>query len=575
MLEGNNIQKLDVSGDIVYIAAGYVGIVCVNVSDLWNPEYLGKYECDARDVEIHGDVAFIAGLYDGLVCVNVSDPVNPTFISKSSQMTSYASIVRVKGDTAYLVDHHESIRTINVTNPKTINFLDNLPIEGIRYIDLSSNALYCTSTSEDVHFVDINDPQNLVYMGNYSGVSDTSIGVKQDNGIVFYGPWSNHPGIMIMLDVRNPNNPELLYSYYAPTSNPVDEFVIIGDIVYVHYANNVLILKIRNYEWDYVVPPVLNELTLVPGTVGNISIDWEDVSGAHSYNLYKDTTPITSIHNLTPIYSTLNITEFEDEVFVDNTYYYAVTTLRYGAESNISNVESLYVDLPSPQAPILNSITPDPDHDGIIYLDWNDVPLTDNYTILRSTHLITEIDHYVTVIDLVTVSEYIDTIYRDDTYYYAIYGTNSTGDSLVSNCHSVLVDLPEPEAPELDPISPNPDTDGNVLLNWNEITGLDESDFIIYNVYRDTTPIVDVDGREYYVQTPYDHYADTGLENGVYYYAVTAVGNGGESLPSNGQEVIVQIPKERNVPGFKVGIILGLIGICSIILVRAKKVSEK
>lgn len=73
--------------------------------------------------------------------------------------------------------------------------------------------------------------------------------------------------------------------------------------------------------------------------------------------------------------------------------------------------------------------------------------------------------------------------------------------------------------------------DGAVGLSWDgssEATG--------YNVYRDTSPLSEVDGTPTNGDTPVESasFTDESATNGTqYYYRVTAVGDGGESSPSS------------------------------------------
>lgn len=77
--------------------------------------------------------------------------------------------------------------------------------------------------------------------------------------------------------------------------------------------------------------------------------------------------------------------------------------------------------------------------------------------------------------------------------------------------------------------------DGTVSLEWE---GASEASG--YNLYRDTSSAVRTDGSPVNGDTPVDQtfFADESVDNGtLYYYRVTAVGDGGESEPSAEVEV--------------------------------------
>ncbi|NHK32442.1 MAG: hypothetical protein FK730_13895 [Asgard group archaeon] len=104
----------------------------------------------------------------------------------------------------------------------------------------------------------------------------------------------------------------------------------------------------RNYDHLQGIPdaPFLMPIVALPDFSGRLYLEWTDVLGATTYKLYRETTNITEISGLTPIETTdqLSYTDLPPE---DGTYYYAVTALNSTGESDISNVRSKNVILPS------------------------------------------------------------------------------------------------------------------------------------------------------------------------------------------------------------------------------------
>ena len=78
--------------------------------------------------------------------------------------------------------------------------------------------------------------------------------------------------------------------------------------------------------------------------------------------------------------------------------------------------------------------------DGIIELDWNDVPRATNYYVYRNTTRILPTDDFVPIVD-VTESNYTDAINASGIYYYAVVAANSFGNSSLSEVVSVNVEL--------------------------------------------------------------------------------------------------------------------------------------
>ncbi|MFX0098301.1 MAG: PKD domain-containing protein, partial [Candidatus Hodarchaeota archaeon] len=110
-----------------------------------------------------------------------------------------------------------------------------------------------------------------------------------------------------------------------------------------------------------------------------------------------------------------------------------------GADSDIFYKKLTYV----PDPPVLQSITPDPDYDGIIDLYWNDVPNATVYHVFRDTSVIASTSG-LTPIATVPDSNYTDTsTINATTYYYVIVAGNASGNSPISNCENVTVNIPD------------------------------------------------------------------------------------------------------------------------------------
>jgi hypothetical protein len=92
---------------------------------------------------------------------------------------------------------------------------------------------------------------------------------------------------------------------------------------------------IRYFSYNLIQPPDILPITPNPCVNGSFFIEWVEVPGAEHYNIYKDIHPILDISNRTPYLSisTTNFTEFGVE---EGTYFYVITTIMRGTESEIS-----------------------------------------------------------------------------------------------------------------------------------------------------------------------------------------------------------------------------------------------
>ena len=97
--------------------------------------------------------------------------------------------------------------------------------------------------------------------------------------------------------------------------------------------------------------PILYGINPNPSSTGIITIEWEKVEDSTNYYIYRETSPIISIYELTPKFSSFdqnNQTWHETQYYTDNitengTYYYVIVAYNGEIYSSISNCESVEV----------------------------------------------------------------------------------------------------------------------------------------------------------------------------------------------------------------------------------------
>jgi hypothetical protein len=97
--------------------------------------------------------------------------------------------------------------------------------------------------------------------------------------------------------------------------------------------------------------------------------------------------------------------------------------------------------IPPKQAPTLNAISPNPDDDGSVYLDWDDVDGATIYYIYRNTINVIIVGAS-TPIAVVSTSSYQDIVESEGSYYYVIVAGNAAGNTSASNMEDVAMDFP-------------------------------------------------------------------------------------------------------------------------------------
>ena len=112
-------------------------------------------------------------------------------------------------------------------------------------------------------------------------------------------------------------------------------------------------------DYDYCVieieklpAPVLEEISPLIDNDGNISLNWNDVLDATSYNIYRDTSTISDVSGLTPIASPI-VSHYNDTGLpVGTTYYYTITAENSYGVSELSNVEQVNIQIATTEASV-------------------------------------------------------------------------------------------------------------------------------------------------------------------------------------------------------------------------------
>jgi len=259
-------------------------------------------------------------------------------------------------------------------------------------------------------------------------------------------------------------------------------------------------------------------------TAGNaqVTLSWNSVPGATSYNIYWSNTPGvtktngTEIKGVTSPYTHTGLTNYA-------AYYYVVTAVNSAGESIESNQVSV---IPGTLAPTgVSAIAGDKQ----VTISWNYISGASSYKIYWSvkpgvtTTNGTEIDG--------AISPYTQTgLTNGTTFYYIVVAVYSNGISAESNEVSATPGTSVPPAPTGLQFTVS---NAQVTLSWNSVPGATS-----YNIYWSNTPgVTKTNGTEIKgVTSPYTH---TGLTNyTAYYYVVTAVNSNGESIESNQVSVI-------------------------------------
>ncbi len=266
----------------------------------------------------------------------------------------------------------------------------------------------------------------------------------------------------------------------------------------------------------------------VSATIGNglVVISWTAVTGATSYNVYHGTaTGVTTVNGtkVTGATSGSAITGLTN----GTTYYFVVTAVNAGGES-VASLEVSATPIAPPAIPSGVSAT---SGDAQVTISWTAVTGATSYNVYYGTATgVTTVNG--TKVTGATSGSAITGLTNGTTYYFVVIAVNAVGESAVSSEVNAMPQVPAPNAPTgVGAAAGN----GQVALSWAAVTGATS-----YNVYYGTATGVTIAGTKVAGVTSGGAIA---LTNGTtYYFVVTAVNAGGESITSNEVSATPQVP---------------------------------
>jgi alpha-tubulin suppressor-like RCC1 family protein/fibronectin type 3 domain-containing protein len=279
--------------------------------------------------------------------------------------------------------------------------------------------------------------------------------------------------------------------------------------------------------------------TGVSASPGNqqVTVSWNAVTGATSYNLYWSTSTGatkstgTKIAGVTSPYAHTGLTN-------GTAYYYVVTAVNVGGESGESAQVSATPQVPAPGAPASLAMTVG---NGQVTLSWSAVSGATSYHLYwRNTSGVTRLNGN-RIADVTSPFTHIGLL-NGTTYYYVVTAVSAGGESAESAQVGATPQVPAPAGPGGVSASPG---NQQVTVSWNAVTGATS-----YNLYWSTIAgVTKANGTKITnASSPFVH---TGLANGTtYYYVVTAVNAGGESGESGQVSATPQVP----APGAPTGV---------------------
>ncbi len=343
------------------------------------------------------------------------------------------------------------------------------------------------------------------------------------------------------------------------------------------------------YIRKYKFPPFeLNTNTTGIDLDGTFLLNWSESFEANNYSVYQHDEYIHEIRNNGTLIEE-GITKLNRTMTVYTTGDYYFIIYAFNERGNISS-NCIYIQVYIPPGPF-SLTSPDagsPDYDGEFDLIWGISAGADNYTVYWDTTSFTTYTGDQTIlIDEQNVNTAHFSTLNNGTYYFRVCARNMTGETYSDDaCLQIVVSIPLPGFFSLtSPDAGFPDDDGKFTLTWSLSSNAEN-----YTLYQSLNMdfITDTGSQTILVNEQLlTSISVTVTQNGTYYFRVCARNRMGERYSDSSTfQIFVQIPAsanndsdddktpEREILGYDLFLLIGLIGILSV-LVAKKRLSSK
>ena len=168
--------RIYVSGNYVYVAADYSGMLLVNINDLSSTFIEGYVEASHRtyDVYISNNFAYIADGYGGFKIADIIDPANPQI---TGQVTTqgFASTTFVTGNHAYIGEGRwdnqgwAGIELVDISDPFSPVIINSIQLnDWVRDIYVSGNYAYIANDNDGFIIIDTRSLTDLQVINEVS-----------------------------------------------------------------------------------------------------------------------------------------------------------------------------------------------------------------------------------------------------------------------------------------------------------------------------------------------------------------------------------------------------------------------
>lgn len=231
---GGSVVEVDMRATILHIVTVASGVTIWDVSDIYHPNYMSKYEDNNifTGISVLGKFISVSAGAGGLEIIDLTFPGNPFIVGKWNHSSCYATGVYAANignvRIAFIANSINGLDLINFSVPNLPGKIGEFTgVGSVIDVEVVDEIAYCCTADTGLVLVDVSDPFNPMELSRYD-TDGQCIDVSTSNNITVI---ADQYGGMKVFDSENPLSITYLSRYFDHgTALKVE---VVGNLAYV------------------------------------------------------------------------------------------------------------------------------------------------------------------------------------------------------------------------------------------------------------------------------------------------------------------------------------------------------
>lgn len=212
LLSGENVKdgvhELIYHNNVLFVVDVWAGIQVVDVSDVYNPTEIGRYQNEhrARNLFIQGKYGFLADELEGVHILDISNPRSIIRLGKIETIGDAWWVV-ANYPYVYVAEEKNGVQVYDVSDASLPKPLGKYDTPGWAWgLEVQGDLIYTADKTGGLQIIDFTDKNNPVLKGQFQEPTQAKSIYIEENILYL----TDGPNGLFILDISNPKFPALI-----------------------------------------------------------------------------------------------------------------------------------------------------------------------------------------------------------------------------------------------------------------------------------------------------------------------------------------------------------------------------